>query len=498
MKVRAAGVLVLVCLMAAAAGAQSVRGTLSGVVTDSSGARAVMPDARLTLVHTETNRTRTSASGAEGGFQFTALPPGEYRLEVARDGFRTHVQTFTLQVNQEIRIDVPLLPGNLAQQIEVSTSAVLLRTDAMAVGGVIANHHITNLPLNGRNFYELALLLPGTAPAAQGSAGSVRGDFAITVNGGREESNVFLLDGVYNGDPKLNGFGVNPPVDAILEFEVLTHSYDATLGRNPGGQINVATRSGANQFHGTFYEFFRNAALDARNRFAPSGEPAPKYQRNQFGAALGGPLRRDRTFFFADYEGRIAREGITRISNVPTLAERNGDFSQSLFPPPINPFDGMPFPGNMIPDFFQHPVGRAIAALYPEPNRSVPGQNFVASPTLRDNDHHFDVRVDHLLTQGSELMVRYSFADRSLFEPYSGPTFAAVPGYGNDVPRRAQNLVVAHTHAFSPAVLNDVVSALVQLGWRQVEADKAVADFTVEEGVEFETLLKQALRSMPR
>ena len=163
-----------------------------------------------------------------------------------------------------------------------------MRTDSAALGAVIENRQITGLPLNGRNFFELSLLIPGAAPAAPGSAGSVRGDFAMNINGSREDSNQFLLDGIYNGDPKLNGVGVSVPVDAVREFELLTSAYDASFGRNAGGQVNVILKSGSNQIHGTAYEFFRNAALDGRNFFAAPNEPAPQYQRSQFGVSLGG------------------------------------------------------------------------------------------------------------------------------------------------------------------------------------------------------------------
>jgi hypothetical protein len=183
---------------------------------------------------------------------------------------------------------------------------------------------------------------------------------------------------------------VRPSVEAIREFEMLTSTYDASFGRNPGAQVNVILNSGSNDFHGSAFEFHRNAAFDARNFFAPASEPKPKYIRNQFGGSLGGPISRNRTFFFADYEGTRSREGITRITNVPTALERAGNFSQSLFGVPTNPFTGMPFDNGIIPDFFIHPVGRAIAALYPLPNRNEPFQNFVSSPILRDNNDSFD------------------------------------------------------------------------------------------------------------
>ena len=314
-----------------------------------------------------------------------------------------------------------------------------MKKDSPAIGTVIENRQITQLPLDGRNFLELSLLVPGAVPAAPGSAGSVRGDFALNVNGQREDSNNFLLDGVYNVDPKLNTFGVKPPVDAIREFEMLTSTYDASFGRNAGAQVNVVLKSGSNAYHGTAYEFFRNAVLDARNFFAPADQKDPRYQRNQFGFSFGGPLIKNKTFFFADYEGTRVREGITRVTNVPTLAERAGDFSQSLFRPPVIPGLGFPFPGNKLPAEAINPIGRAIAALYPAPNRNVAFGNFVSSPILRDRNDHFDVRIDHVFSNSSQLAARYSFADRDLFEPFSGPTFAAVPGFGNQVPRRGQN-----------------------------------------------------------
>ena len=201
------------------------------------------------------------------------------------------------------------------------------------------------MPLDGRNFLELSLLLPGVVPAAPGSASSVRGDFSFSVSGSREGTNNFLLDGISNVDPKLNTLGIEPPVDAIREFEMLTSTPDASFGRNSGSQVNVVMKSGTNAFHGTVYEFVRNAALDARNYFAPEAETAPQYQRNQFGASLGGPIKTNRTFFFVDYEGTRLLEGVTRVSNVPTSAERSGDFSKSLFTPAHRPVYAATFSG---------------------------------------------------------------------------------------------------------------------------------------------------------
>ncbi|HEX8424402.1 MAG TPA: TonB-dependent receptor, partial [Pyrinomonadaceae bacterium] len=441
-------------LIAPATFAQTHRASIRGTIVDPNQAR--IPGATVKAINEATNETRTATSSAEGEYAISSLLPGTYRVEVEAGGFETKRQEITLRVNQELRLDVGLVVGNVATDSATVVSApVELRRDSAALGTVIAERQIAELPLDGRNFLELALLAPGTAPSAPGSAGSVRGDFAFSANGAREDSNNFLLDGVYNLDPKLNSFGVRPPVDGIQEFEISTSTYDASFGRNAGAQVNVISKAGSNRLHGTLYEFHRNAALDARNFFAPADQPDPKYIRNQFGFSLGGPIRRDRTFFFGDYEGTRTREGITRITNVPTLAERNGDFSQSLFARPFNPFTQQPFTGGVIPVEFQNPIGRAIANLYPLPNRNVPFANFVSSPTLRDRNDNFDVRLDHYFSETSTLTARYSFGDRNLFDPFTGPTFSLVPGFGNFVPRRSQNLMLSETHVFSPRVVNE-------------------------------------------
>jgi len=464
-------------LAAPQAAAQSVRGSVGGVVKDSSG--AVVPGARVTLTSVETNRLREASADAKGEFLFTLLAPDAYRLEAGHTGFRTTTLAIQLHVNQEVRKEISLAVAEQSgAAVEVRATPEVLRTQTAAVGAVIDNRSLTLLPLDGRNFAELSLLLPGVAPSAQGSASSSRGGVSFSVNGGREDASAFLLDGVYNGDPVLNTTGVTPPVDAILEFEVLTNGYDASFGRNSGGQINVALKSGSNAWHGTGYEFFRNAALDARNHFAPSSEPDPRYQRNQFGFSLGGPIRRDRSFFFVDYEGPIQREGITRITQVPTQAERSGDFTAHCFPvalpscPVIPGFGQVP----IIPPGFQHPVGAAIAALYPLPNRTMPGSNFVSSPTARDNDHQFDVRLDHRLASSSELAARFSFGDSRFFEPFSGtPGASRVPGYGNSVPSRAQNLMVGETHTFSPNLLNEFRFAFNRISASLIQENPGVS-----------------------
>ncbi len=414
--------------------------------------KASIPTAgiRILLTSEETGEIRRAESNARGEFAIPALAPGIYRLEAEGAGFRKYSRKgIALQVGQSQRLKILLERGGPAEEVVVEAEPVPARLDTASSGAVVENRPMMNFPLDGRDFLQLTLLLPGTAPAAQGSPGSVRGDFTVNANGAREDSNNFILDGVFNNDPKLNSYAVHPPADAIREFEVLTGTADATFGRSGGAQIHVALKSGSNAFHGTAYEFFRNAALDARNYFVRPDDPNPRYQRNQYGFSLGGPLRKNRTFFFTDYEGRRLREGITRLTNVPTAEERTGNFSQSIFSSPINPYTQKPFDNGIVPAAWISPTGKAIAALYPLPNRAVAGQNFVSSPALRDREDRFDARIDHTVSARSSLIGRYSFSDRSLYEPFSGPGFARVPGYGVEVARRAQNLMLGEDRIFS-------------------------------------------------
>jgi hypothetical protein len=445
--------LVLSLLLAITASSQTHRASLRGIIYDANG--AAIPSAAIKLTSLATGEARETTSGSEGSYAFSSLAPGLYELTITMAQFMPQTQKIELLVNQELRKDITLQVGEIPAGVIDATYEASLQKENASLGTVIENHQITGLPLDGRNFYELSLLVPGAVPPAQGSAGSARGDFAFSVNGAREDANNFLLDGVYNVDPKLNTFGVRPSVEAIREFQMLTSTYDASFGRNPGAQVNVILNSGSNDFHGSAFEFHRNAALDARNFFAPASEPKPKYIRNQFGGSLGGPISRNRTFFFADYEGTRSREGITRITNVPTALERAGNFSQSLFGVPTNPFTGQPFDNGIIPDFFIHPAGRAIAALFPLPNRNEPFQNFVSSPILRDDNDSFDARVDHKLNDRADLVFRYSFGDRNLFEPFTGPTFALVPGFGDTVNRRSQNAMAALTLLITPNLVNE-------------------------------------------
>lgn len=442
-----------VLILAAAGYAQSVSGVIGGVVADPSS--APLAKAAITVTNVETGIQRKAVTDSHGEFTVPTLAPGPYRLEADLTGYVKYIQTLNLEVNQDVRVSIKMAQ-NPTGTVEVTAEPVLLRTETNEMGGVIDSRQILGLPLDGRNFYELSLLLPGVAPPAQGSAGSVRGAFSINVNGAREDANNFLLDGAYNGDPKLNGVGVTSPVDAIREFEVATSTYDTSFGRNGGGQISVVTRSGGNQVHATLYEFVRPGALEANNYFAPSDQPAPSYSRNQYGAVIGGPIKKNRTFFFADFEGTMLTAGQTLVTDVPTAAERSGNFNGSGLTA-VDPSTGQPIPGNQLPSPYLDPIGSKIANLFPLPNRNVAGANFVSSPNETDTRNQFDTRIDHSFTQADRLFARYSFVNDSLFTPFAGSSGdSSLPGYGLNIPSRAQNAAIGETHVFTPTLLNEL------------------------------------------
>jgi len=452
---------ILLLFVASAGLAQSVEGSIGGRVTDASG--AAVPLAAIAAVETATGlewNTRTNRSGA---YSLADLPAGEYQLRATADGFRSVLREgLTVRIGQGVLSDFELVVGAPNETITVAAEGTALETQSAALGTVISNDFIADLPLNGRNFLELSLLAAGTSPAAAGSAGSARGRFTFQAAGMREDFNSFIYDGVYAVDPVLNSFTFTPPVDAVREFRVETSNSQAGLGRTAGAQVAVELKRGGNEWHGSIYEFLRNDVLDARNFFAPADQRQPKLRRNQFGGSIGGPIRKNTTFLFADFEGLRERRAITRLTNVPTAAERNGDFSTSSLPAPIDLMTQMPYPNAQLP--FLHPVGQGVASLYPLPNRNVPGQNYVASPSGSDEHNKFDVRLDHRLGENGLLAGRYSFADRTSAEPYAAANFSSLPGYGNDVDERGQNAMASETHAFGGRWVNEA-----RFGFNRVE-----------------------------
>ncbi len=321
----------LVCLLLTVlaglnAGAQQITGSIRGTVQDPSG--AVVQSANVSARQTETGLTRTATTDHTGAYVLVELPVGHYELQVEAKGFQKYIQQgIILNVNETATVPVHLAVGAETQVLEVNADAQLIQGTVTSLGKTVTEREVLDLPLNGRNFTQLGLLQPGVVPLTPGlseAGGSLRAGQSYAVNGQRPESNNFLIDGANNFNGVDGGFVLKPPVDAITEFRILTHNANAEFGNALGSTTNIITRSGTNRFHGALWEFLRNDIFDATNYFAAKTEPL---KQNQFGGTFGGPIRKDKTFFFAYYEGFHNRQGQTNSSTVPSLAERQGDFS---------------------------------------------------------------------------------------------------------------------------------------------------------------------------
>ncbi len=445
--------LMLLTVATAPLSAQEVTASIRGTVTDASGAR--VPDARVVATETQTGFKRETWTDKSGNYLLVLLPIGPYRLEVTKKGFKSHDQEgIDLSVNQVAAVPVRLAVGTELQTVQVKAGAPLVKT-TNDLGETVRGREILDLPLDGRNFTQLGLLLPGVAPLTGGllkAGGTERQGQSYAVNGQRPESNEFLIDGVENYNLVDAGFVLEPPPDAIAEFRILTNTAPAEFGNNAGSTTNIVTRSGTNHFHGDLWEFVRNNAFDARNFFSPTVQP---YKQNQFGGTLGGPIQHNKTFFFGYYEGLRIRQGESEAATVPSLAERQGDFSQSVNPstgqvePLINEFTGQPFPGNQLPAI--NPISQNLLQFYPLPNDGV--NQFVTTQMLNKNTDQFGIRVDHYLSERDSMFVRYMFSNGSQIDPLS-TAGANVPGFPVGENYRAQNVAAQETHSFSSTLVN--------------------------------------------
>jgi len=457
----------LVCLLAIlsaglGASAQQITGSIRGSVQDPSG--AMVQSATVSARQTETGLARAATTDPSGAYFLVELPVGHYELQVEAKGFQKYVQQgITLNVNETAVIPVHLAVGAESQVLEVNADAQLIQGTVTSLGKTVSEREVLDLPLNGRNFTQLGLLQPGVVPLTPGLAeagGSLRAGQAYAVNGQRPESNNFLIDGANNFNGVDGGFVLKPPVDAISEFRILTHNANAEFGNALGSTTNIITRSGTNRFHGALWEFFRNDVFDATNYFAATTEPL---KQNQFGGTFGGPVRKDKTFFFAYFEGFRNRQGETESSTVPSLAERQGDFSsictagftggfcnnpnQQLF----NVFLNQPYPNNQYPVATQtNPVTQNLLQFIPLPNTGL--NVFTSTQVVHQDSNQGGIKIDHYLTTSDILNLRYSIIDGTEFDPI--PTSgASVPGFPVGQDQRAQNFVAQETHTFSPSVI---------------------------------------------
>ncbi|MBZ5606530.1 MAG: carboxypeptidase-like regulatory domain-containing protein, partial [Acidobacteriia bacterium] len=370
-------------------------GAIGGTVQDSTG--AVLPQATVKLTSREQGTVRSATTNQSGVYQFSFLPPGTYDFDVSSNGFKSlRVTGITLAVAQNDRRDFKLEVGGVSENITVSGTVENVNTDNATMGSVIENKRVVEMPLNGRLFFNLAALTPGVMPAAQNSTNSTRGGFNIM--GGCDVCNNFTLNGFFNNNEAAGIPAVRPSIDAIQEFNILTGIYPAQYGFNSGGQIIVTTKSGSNEFHGSGYEFLRNQAMDARNFFSAPGA-LPPFKRNQYGGVIGGPIQKDKTFFFFNYEGLKLSQGITSRTTYPTTAMQSGDFS-GISKVIKDPTTGQPFPSNKIPPQMINKIGAAIMGLYPAPTfasaaGALPSNNYAFQQTRPEKYNQFSLKIDH-------------------------------------------------------------------------------------------------------
>jgi hypothetical protein len=476
----------LFLIAALAASAQTTTGLITGVVSDPSG--AVVPDAGISVVNQDTGTARTTVSNGTGEYIVPQLPPGMYTITVTKTGFATEGhKSVQLQVNQSLTLDFRLGLASSAQSVDVTTAAPTLNTTSATLSNVINHEETVELPLNGRQFTQLALLSPGASPVQNGQQGSFvvslgAGGISPSVNGQRGEQNNFTMDGMLNNQIYTNTWVIAPPPDAIQEFNVQTHITDAQFAISSGANINVVTRSGTNKFHGALWEFFRNAALDAQTY--PATERLP-YRQNQYGVYFGGPVwvpkvvdGRNNTWFSLYWEGFRSAKTNSYLASVPTAAMRNGDFSAVLGaqvgvdslgrpeyqneiydpltsrPDPAHPGSYLrdPFPGNIITDSSR--LNSASMAylnrFYPLPNLNVASNVFPNLQFSGANNTESDIfggRIDHQFGQNDILFARFNRSKQTLTTPEGLPT------YSHYLVNYAQQAAVGYTHVFDPKTL---------------------------------------------
>ncbi len=438
--------------------------TVQGVITDSTGGR--IPGAEIKVTNVANGTSQSVLTNDEGFYSIPFLTPGTYRLEVSLTGFGTaRRDNLKLDVDKTARVDVELQIGEMAQTVEVNGRSAIMDSETSVVGQVIDNKRIVELPLNGRNYLDLAQLTVAVAPDT-GSRTSDQGTFSA-VGQHAYQTNI-LLDGIDNNSRASGGQlgyeaqGVTPSIDAVAEFKVVTNNNSAEYGFRMGGTVIVQTKSGTNQFHGSLYEFVRNEMFDARNFFAPPDEN-PAYKRNQFGGTFGGRIVPDKLFFFGSFEGTRIRLGESNQSIVPSLAMRNGDFGAlkttiynpaTTAPPVGKNFVRDPFPGNQIPSTQLDPVALKLISLYPEPNRSGDFNYFYSGSNMADTNQ-YDSRVDWYPSEKNRVFGRYSRRAFNGVDP--GPLPLPADGALWQTTTLTSNNVVGNWNmVVSPTMFNEV------------------------------------------
>ncbi len=437
-----------------------------GRVTDASG--AILPGATVTAENLATKEVRTVTTNDTGDYTITPLPIGTYRIKIELEGFGTQTTDLALATGDRARFDVKMTVGAVTETIAVAAESPLLQTQSATVGSLVTEKAVQDLPVAGRNITRLVQLVPGAFEGVANSlASGTRPDerrqtSAVSINGAMDNQNNQLIDGMDNNERAIGTVGVKPSIDAIAEVKVQTNMYTAEVGRTAGGVVNIITKSGTNEYAGSAYEFARNDRFDARNFFATSGAK-PKFTQNQYGGSLGGPIIRDRTFFFADYEGLYSTQGVTTVTTVPTAKMRAGDFSELsavIYDPTLSP--RVPFAGNVIPSARLDPIALKYLALYPQPTTGGLSNNYTGTRDRTQDSKTTDLRVDHSFSTNTRLFGRYSY---NKVDTFTAPVFPAVNGVepgGNNGSFPGKNNTSAHNagasymHVFDSSTVAEV------------------------------------------
>jgi hypothetical protein len=469
--------IVSIFLLACGAGrAQTTAGSIVGLVTDASG--AAVPHATVTVTNMGTNIAVKTTTSTSGNYVVTPLSVGTYSVTVRAPGFKEETRSgVRVDVQSRVATNFVLQVGPVTQTVTVRAPNPLLQTKSSYVGQIMETNQVNDLPLNGRLLTRLALLAPAATPETTGSKDAITGGFSV--NGLRPYQNTYLLDGINNNNYQAGLTGgvdyvIGPPPDAVNEFRLQTNNMSAEFGTSAGGVMNVTIKSGTNELHGDAYEYARNSAFDAKNYFNSLTAPIPEYQQNQFGFTVGGPLvipkvynGKDKTFFFADYEGTRIREGESFVSTVAPVAWRSGDFSgfQPIYDPATTTIlNGVatrqPFPGNIVPATRFDSVSAKLIQIMPLPNQpgtvsaSGVANNFLYTPTYTQDEDQFDVRLDHHFSDKDSAFARFSFFDEPELRPPALPIGdgSIRDGLFNQNGRQG---VIGYTHIFNPQTIDE-------------------------------------------
>jgi hypothetical protein len=487
--------LALLVLFTSAAFAQLTTADILGTVTDATG--AVVPNATVVLTNNGTNEKRTTTSNGSGDYSFNILPVGHYSISVKAAGFQAQVvRDLSVEAGDRARNDVHLATGSTDTVVEVTASTPLLQADSATVSSTVTAQAVQDLPLNGRNFVQLVQLVPGANEGpgngltSGGRPDDRRQTASFSVNGQDDTLNNFVIDGIDNNERIIGTIGVRPVVEAIQEITVQTNNYTAEAGRTAGGVVNIVTRAGTNLFHGSAYEYFRNDIFDARNVLQNTGSK-PELRQNQFGGSIGGPIFKDRTFFFGDYEGLRQVNGLTYTKTTLTQTEYNDVHSVGGGSP-----QALLNAGNGTQGLPVDPIALAYLSLYPAPNAGGAGaltNNYITSPNRTQSSNSFDIRVDHRFSEKNLFFGRYSYNKVDTFTP---------PGLGTDpttglqlsggqfdfdgpATDTAQQYGFGFTHIFSPTLIVDLRAAFTRINNLSLPLNSSLskgADFIVQGG----------------